>query len=701
MERNVSAGLVVVMAAAAVLVTGLVAPVVGQNKGATLTGRVTLADGSRLPGIRVSVGDRTAITNENGEFRFLFLPPGKHKARFEVEGFQTVERGIDLEAGRNKKLDVQMETTTLREEVTVPGNSPVVDVRVTAFQRRRDDGSTSLGIGLDGAAVDSFTVGLPRKIRGELEPGWISPDWTYDADSGTASGPPLDGFRLRLDAARQLGLPDRLKLEAKFGGQTVFSGKAQVGARGKIDLSAVPYLGLPEVITPGRAVTLTMPQNLDAVLELDYGDLGTYGLSALPTAAPGLPEGFPGEGRMAVVGAVPFGDLPGLIGVRAVDNWGETLFLYEWDPVVVQAGHGASRPLITAASELNFAGQQLCVCGSFADPGPLGNLQIGGRPLGPPSGFSPHVANFTTPGDLAPGPYELGWRAGAGGDGGPFQTEVIEIHARINDEVIQKGGTTGLEIEIVGTDRKLPVELVNRSPDKISMAPSDTIQTDSIGGPGRNHVPGVRVTGRKPGTYSIDWTVGAGECPCADTLPEIEEAWMEVADEMVAQLVAEHQRPAVILDSNADVQTIAEHQRPAVILDPDADVQTIAEHQRPAVILDSDDSQGGGCDAPLVGDRFSLDVTWPEAGVPADCRWLEPDGLLFFWTGSTGEEILVKVLDNCELNDHYWVFAAGLTDVEVELTVTDTQAGEVRRHDLSLGGPAPVIGDWRAFQTCP
>ncbi len=37
---------------------------------------------------------------------------------------------------------------------------------------------------------------------------------------------------------------------------------------------------------------------------------------------------------------------------------------------------------------------------------------------------------------------------------------------------------------------------------------------------------------------------------------------------------------------------------------------------------------------------------------------------------------MVKVLDGCRINGHYWVFGAGLTDVEVTMTVRDVDNGE-------------------------
>ena len=58
----------------------------------------------------------------------------------------------------------------------------------------------------------------------------------------------------------------------------------------------------------------------------------------------------------------------------------------------------------------------------------------------------------------------------------------------------------------------------------------------------------------------------------------------------------------------------------------------------------------------------------------------------YFWFFSPENiEVVTKVLDGCFVNDHYWVFAGGLTNVEVTLAVTDTETGEVRTYLNPLG----------------
>jgi DNA-binding beta-propeller fold protein YncE len=102
--------------------------------------------------------------------------------------------------------------------------------------------------------------------------------------------------------------------------------------------------------------------------------------------------------------------------------------------------------------------------------------------------------------------------------------------------------------------------------------------------------------------------------------------------------------------------------------------------------------------------RFQVQADWStedDAG-PARAEVLNQETGLFYFFGDSNVELVVKVLDAC--NDpfhHFWVFAAGLTNLEVGLTVTDTLSGEVRTYSNDLGSPFEPIQDTRAFATCP
>ncbi len=59
--------------------------------------------------------------------------------------------------------------------------------------------------------------------------------------------------------------------------------------------------------------------------------------------------------------------------------------------------------------------------------------------------------------------------------------------------------------------------------------------------------------------------------------------------------------------------------------------------------------------------------------------------------------MLVKVLDGCALNQHFWIFAASATDVGFTLRVTDRQSLETRIYENPAGQAAKAITDTAAF----
>ena len=108
----------------------------------------------------------------------------------------------------------------------------------------------------------------------------------------------------------------------------------------------------------------------------------------------------------------------------------------------------------------------------------------------------------------------------------------------------------------------------------------------------------------------------------------------------------------------------------------------------------------------LNDDRFRVAASWrTSAGNSGQGRAVEltDDSGYFWFFGSNNIEMVVKVLDACTLPgaNNFWVFAGGLTDVEVTLTVTDTRTGQVKTYANPLGSPFQPIQDTSAFDTCP
>jgi hypothetical protein len=106
----------------------------------------------------------------------------------------------------------------------------------------------------------------------------------------------------------------------------------------------------------------------------------------------------------------------------------------------------------------------------------------------------------------------------------------------------------------------------------------------------------------------------------------------------------------------------------------------------------------------LQGGRFQATATWRTADGGSGVGQAEPltaDSGYFWFFQPTNVEVLVKVLDACSFDPHKWVFAAGLTNVEVILTVTDLQTGASRSYTNPQGLAFQPIQDTSAFETCP
>lgn len=106
----------------------------------------------------------------------------------------------------------------------------------------------------------------------------------------------------------------------------------------------------------------------------------------------------------------------------------------------------------------------------------------------------------------------------------------------------------------------------------------------------------------------------------------------------------------------------------------------------------------------LTGDRFEVQVGFSTDQEPDGTGMAQPltaDTGYFWFFDQTNVEVVVKVLDACSFADRFWIFAGGLTNVEVEMTVRDTETGETR---LCSNPPITAfqpIQDTNAFATCP
>src|ERR1700694_1917866 len=113
---------------------------------ASIAGTVKDASGAVLPGVTVEAASpvliekvRSAVTDGSGQYRILDLRPGTYTVTFTLTGFNTVRReGLELPADFVSTVNADLRVGTLEETVTVPGESPIVDVQTTTKRRTLD-----------------------------------------------------------------------------------------------------------------------------------------------------------------------------------------------------------------------------------------------------------------------------------------------------------------------------------------------------------------------------------------------------------------------------------------------------------------------------------------------------------------------------------------------------------------------------------
>ena len=116
----------------------LVGSIAAQAPTGKITGVVLDDQQMPLPGVTVEadspslVGMASAVTDTNGVFRLFGLPSGRYTLKFTLPGFNTVNRqDIIVRVEQTIRVAVEMSPGAIEEEITVVGESPLVDVKST------------------------------------------------------------------------------------------------------------------------------------------------------------------------------------------------------------------------------------------------------------------------------------------------------------------------------------------------------------------------------------------------------------------------------------------------------------------------------------------------------------------------------------------------------------------------------------------
>ena len=106
----------------------------------------------------------------------------------------------------------------------------------------------------------------------------------------------------------------------------------------------------------------------------------------------------------------------------------------------------------------------------------------------------------------------------------------------------------------------------------------------------------------------------------------------------------------------------------------------------------------------LDGGRFGVTASWqtPDAQTgPGVATAFTGEAGWFWFFGPGNVELVVKEVDACSFNQRRWIFLSGLTNVKVDLVVTDFETGAVKTYPNPQGQQFVPVLDTAAFATCP
>lgn len=175
----------------ALLVFMLATPAFPQAVTGGITGRAVDNTGAVIPGVEVTIsspamigGARTALTDEQGVYRFTLLSPGVYRVTFALSGFKTLNIDtVTVTPGATMTINGNLEVSSVAEEVTVTSDAPQIDLQ-----------AATVGVNWSQQTLDRLPYG--RDIRGlaQMIPGLYTPN--YDVGGNTLGGSTTTGARV-------------------------------------------------------------------------------------------------------------------------------------------------------------------------------------------------------------------------------------------------------------------------------------------------------------------------------------------------------------------------------------------------------------------------------------------------------------------------------------------------------------------------
>src|SRR5436190_5277940 len=148
----------------ALMISGL--PILGQTTG-RISGFVKDPAGAAIPSVNVTArmteqqSTSKTVTNGEGFYDFVALPPGDYELVFEAAGFRRqVRSGVELTINQNLRVDSALEVGSIETQVTVHGTATLVDTVSPVLSGLIDDRRV-VDLPLNGRNIMSLAAVLP------------------------------------------------------------------------------------------------------------------------------------------------------------------------------------------------------------------------------------------------------------------------------------------------------------------------------------------------------------------------------------------------------------------------------------------------------------------------------------------------------------------------------------------------------------
>jgi hypothetical protein len=160
MERSSMSKQLVGRIAWAVVLVALSVPLFAQSAVGSIQGAVRDEQQAVMPGASITVRHtttnltRTLVTDAEGRYRALNLPPGPYEVTAELGGFSRVVRsGITLAINQDAVVDFTLKTAAIAETVTVQADAPLLNTT-----------NAEVGVRFDTKRIAELPVGNNRDI---------------------------------------------------------------------------------------------------------------------------------------------------------------------------------------------------------------------------------------------------------------------------------------------------------------------------------------------------------------------------------------------------------------------------------------------------------------------------------------------------------------------------------------------------------